>query len=236
MFRSNGHNEAAMIMAQKQALEYIAATGNHRGIEELPSDFMYMVPDLTTAAELAAQHRLSFWDIDGVLLPQGLAMARSLLSVLGLKLEKLLDIKGLQTLGREMQPDAAKFIVSKSSPRLPRNPVLADIVKDIAGMREGAYGFSRGNIEPDHSAFQGLIKNVVASLTAPPPTSFVHTFDGPNLMTLVDKPREGAFVGQMQTALTNILGQELIPQMVMITPSVNEPRVVDFANMQLRPA
>jgi hypothetical protein len=55
-------------------------------------------------------------------------------------------------------------------------------------------------------------------------------------MTLVDKPREGAFVGQMQTALTNILGQELIPQMVMITPSVNEPRVVDFANMQLRPA
>jgi len=236
MFRSNGHNEAAMIMAQKQALDYIGARGNNMGIEELPRDFMYMVPDLTTAAELAAQHKLSFWDIDGVLLPQGLAMARSLLSVLGLKLEKLLDIKGLQTLGREMDPDAAKFIVSKSSPKLPRNPVLAGIVRDIAGMREGAYGFSRGYIEPGHSAFQSLVKNVVTTLTAPPPTSFVHTFDGPNLITLVDKPREGAFVGQMQNVLTELLGQELIPQMVMITPSVADPRVVDFASMQLRPA
>lgn len=236
MFRSNGTYEAAMMMAQKQAVDYIGARGNNMGFDDLPQDFMYMVPNLTTAAELASQHKLSFWDIDGVLLPQGLAMARSLLSVLGLKLEKLLDIKGLQTLGKAMEPDAAKFIVSKSSLKLPRNPVLAQIVQDIAGIREGAYGFSRGNVEPGHSAFQGLIQNVVTSLTAPPPTSFVHTFDGPNLMTLVDKPREGAFVGQIQNALTDILGRELIPQMVMVTPSVLEPKVVDFSNMQLRPA
>jgi hypothetical protein len=236
MFRSNGNNEAALTMARKQALDYVGARGNGMSIEELPREFMYMVPNLTTAAELAASHRLSFWDIDGVLLPQGLAMARSLFSVLGVQLEKLLDLQGLQKLGQGLEPDAVRMIVSKSSPRLPRNPKLAPILQDIAGLVEGAYGFSRGNVEPGHGAFQSLVNNVVSALKAPAPTSFVHTFDGPNLMTLVDKPREGAFVGQMQNALTNLLGQDLIPQMVMVTPSVSEPRVVDFASMQLRSA